>query len=226
MREKIHLILNKPIAIILIILITAILTLIDGNLAYFFGLIISLIFFWLSKSRWSEFSIYKVPLFKTIYTSLIFAIILVLVNDVILQPVIEKLFGSVNLSEMDGIRGKFINYVIYILMSWVFAAFGEEFIYRGFFMKRLALIFGNTGKAWFASAILISIVFGLAHYYQGISGMITTGVIGFGYSLIFLKNRENLLLVIFTHGFFNTIGITQIYLNNERLVIDWIQQFL
>lgn len=226
MRDKLFRIFSAPIAVILIILITATLTLIDGNLAYFFGLAISIIFFWASKFRWSEFGLFKAPLIKTIYGSFILALCLVLFNDLILQPIIEKFFGSVNLSEMDSIRGNFNNYIFYILISWVFAAFGEEFIYRGLFMKKMAMILGDTDKAWLVSAMLISIVFGLAHFYQGPSGVITTSFIGFGYSLIFYKNRKNLLLVIFTHGFYNTIGITQIFLNKERVIIDWVQQFL
>jgi len=91
-------------------------------------------------------------------------------------------------------------------------------------MKQLAHILGDNNKAWIIAAIVISSLFGLVHIYQGISGVITTGMIGF-YSLdkFFYKNRTNLVLVMLTHGFYDAIGITLIYLNKERIISDWIQ---
>ena len=214
MRNKIYNFLTKPIAVILILLITATLISINGNMGYFFGLLTAFIVLWGSKFQWSEFGIGKPYLQKTIFSAFLQAIL------------VEIYLGSIDLSALDGIRGSFINYVFFVLIMWVFAAFGEEFLYRGFFMKRLAVIFGNTNKAWMVSAIVISILFGTAHYYQGFSGMITTGLIGFWFSLIFYRNRNNLTLAILTHGFYDMIGITLIYLNQERVIIDWIQQFL
>ena len=226
MRAKIYSFLTNPIVVILTLLITASLLLIYGNIGYFFGLFVALIVLWGGKFRWSEFGIDKPYLQKTIFYAFLFAILIFIVIDICVQPFVEIYFGSIDLSALDGIRGSFINYVFFILIMWVFAAFGEEFLYRGFFMKRLAVILGNTNKAWLISAIAISVLFGIAHYYQGFSGMITTGLIGFCFSLIFYRNRNNLTLAILTHGFYDMIGITLIYLNQERVIINWIQQFL
>ena len=52
---------------------------------------------------------------------------------------------------------------------------GEEVIYRGFLMGQ---IWGLTENGWVAVA-LSSCVFGLMHGYQGLWGMLRTGVIGF-----------------------------------------------
>ena len=90
-------------------------------------------------------------------------------------------------------------------------------------MKQLAKVLGNTNRAWMISAIIISILFGLAHLYQGLSGVITTGLIGFLMSLVFYKNRKNLILAMLVHGFYDMIGITLIFFSKERIIVDWIQ---
>ncbi|MCX2718109.1 CPBP family intramembrane glutamic endopeptidase [Lentiprolixibacter aurantiacus] len=226
MRTKIFNFLTSPIAVIVVILITAGLQSVSGNLAYFFGIIVALIALWGSKFKWSEFGINKFPWLKTCMRALLLAVLIYLGIDFIVQPLIEHYLGAIDLSALDHIRGSLVNYLIFIVIMWVFAAFGEEFLYRGYFMKRVALFLGDTDKAWLTSAVVISALFGLAHYYQGLSGMITTGLIGFLLALIFYKNRNNLGLAILTHGFYDMIGITLIYLNKERLIADWIGQFL
>src|SRR4030095_8253132 len=50
-------------------------------------------------------------------------------------------------------------------VSWVLAAFGEEMVWRGYAMNRVAEMFGGTTGAWIASAVLVSTVFGIAHDY-------------------------------------------------------------
>jgi uncharacterized protein len=57
----------------------------------------------------------------------------------------------------------------------------EEFLYRGFAMAALS----RAGLATWTIVVLTSILFGLAHAYQGIGGMIGTGLLG----LIFAVSR-------------------------------------
>lgn len=226
MRKQIHTFLTKKPAIILVILLTATLILIDGNTGYFFGLFFALIVFWASKFNWLTFGFGKPNLKKAIPKSLVLAALIFIIVDIVFQPFIELYFGAIDLSALDDIRGNLTNYIVFMVVMWVFAAFGEEFLYRGFFMKRLALVLGDTDRDWLISAILISILFGIAHYYQGPSGMISTGLIGFCYALIFYKNRNNLTMAVLTHGFYNMIGITLIYLNQESAIANWIQGFM
>ncbi len=222
MRTKIHRFFFNPAVIVLIILISSVLTYFTGGLGYIFGMVMALTAFWAGRFKWSEFGVGKFKLVKTTYLSILFAVGIFLLIDLMIQPVIEQLFGAIDLSALDGIRGNLVNYIIFLLFMWVVAAFGEEFLYRGFFMKRLAGIMGDTNRAWLGSAVLISALFGLAHLYQGLSGVITTGLIGLIFSLIFYRNRRNLVLAMLTHGFYDVIGITLIYLNKDRYFIDLI----
>lgn len=226
MRNAISSLFKKPYVIISVIFISATLTYFTGGPGYFFGIATALIAFWSDGFKWIGFGIGRPKWLRSILYSILYSLGIFIVIDILIQPLIELLFGVIDLSNFDGIRGNLINTLILIAFMWVVAGFGEEFLYRGFFMKRLAEIFGNTNKAWFLSAIIISSVFGLAHLYQGLSGVIATGVVGFILSIIFIKNKTNLILVMFTHGFYDVIGILLIYFNKDKIFADWIQNVL
>ena len=115
----------------------------------------------------------------------------------------------------------FANFFVLFLIMWVFAAFGEEFLFSGYYMKHLAEFMGNTNKSWLVSAIIMSIYFGASHNYQGTAGMIAVGLASCVYYFTFYKNRTNLALLVFAHGFYDTIGLTLIYLNRDRTFYDW-----
>jgi len=99
---------------------------------------------------------------------------------------------------------------------WVVAAFGEEFVYRGLLVERLGFLFGHTKAALWIAVLISSNLFGLAHRYQGISGMVTTGVAGFAMGAMFINSKNRLWLTILTHGIYDVIGITLIYLDKEQ----------
>ena len=146
---------------------------------------------------------------------------LIIVNDFIFQPVIEYFFGAIDLSSLEGLKGNWLNYLIFLIFMWVFAAFGEEFLYRGYMVKQVARIFGNSKSAWLIAILISSLAFGFAHLYQGSSGIITAGFVAIIFGSIFYKNQKNLWVLILTHGFYDVFGITLIFLDKERVITDW-----
>jgi membrane protease YdiL (CAAX protease family) len=54
------------------------------------------------------------------------------------------------------------------------AAFCEEFLFRGYLLMQLNYWFHSVSWAW----VLCSVAFGLAHFYQGWSGMTRAGLLG------------------------------------------------
>ena len=50
------------------------------------------------------------------------------------------------------------------------------------------------------------------HAYQGIGGILTTGLIGLTFGLLYLVARRNLWPTIIGHGLVNTFGITVLHL--------------
>ena len=67
---------------------------------------------------------------------------------------------------------------IYLALNWVLAGFGEEMVWRGWALSRAAGFFGSGLRAWALALVLVNAAFGLAHLYQGPSGVIQATVGG------------------------------------------------
>jgi membrane protease YdiL (CAAX protease family) len=203
-------------------IIAPILSIADRNFGYFFGLFVALFLLWGSNWNWAKFGFGQKVNLRTVLRGLLLSIAIFVLVDICIQPFLEIYFGNIDLSSVDEIRGDFASFFILFIIMWVFAAFGEEFLFGGYYMKHLANFFGDTNKAWLLSAIILSIYFGISHNYQGTSGMIAVGLSSTIFFLTFYKNRTNLTLLVFAHGFYDTIGLTLIYLEKDRIFYEWV----
>jgi membrane protease YdiL (CAAX protease family) len=84
---------------------------------------------------------------------------------------------------------------------WVFVALTagicEEILYRGFLIHYFLAAPFHAGLT--AAVIISALIFGLAHLYQGIAGVISTAILGLLFSAIFLMTG-NLLLPMILHA--------------------------
>jgi uncharacterized protein len=79
----------------------------------------------------------------------------------------------------------------------------------------------RTGKSQFiVNLILVSMVFGYAHSYQGITGQVLSGLTGFLLGLLFINQRLNIWLNILTHGFIDTLTFTIFYLGYQNQIFN------
>lgn len=129
------------------------------------------------------------------------------------QPLLTRLLGKPpDLSGFPAVRGNLKFALVMIGLIWILAAFGEELVYRGYLMNRVADLGRGTVTAWVASLILISAVFGLSHYQQGLTGIIEEGSDGLILGLIYLACGRNLAIPIVTHGVCDTTDIVLLFL--------------
>lgn len=98
-----------------------------------------------------------------------------------------------------------------LLLSWTTAAFAEETVYRGWITTRVAELSRFSKVGWIAATLVSSIVFGLLHMYQGLSGMIATGVTGLVLGCVYLASGRNLWAPIVAHGVMDSSGFVMIY---------------
>jgi uncharacterized protein len=103
--------------------------------------------------------------------------------------------------------------LFWLAVSWTLAAFVEEMVYRGWLTARVAELARYSKRGWIAAVVVTSVFFGLAHFYQGMSGMITTGLSGLIFGAAYLASGRNLWCAILAHGFTDTIGFVMIYLD-------------
>jgi len=221
MKNKIYHLLTKKYVVVLLLIFSPILGLIDRNFVFFFALCIPLLILWGSNFRWSYFGFQKRLSLRTVFRSFIIAVGLFFVFYT-LEAFLEIYYGKIDISSLDDIRGNAVGYIITLILVWIFAAFGEEFLFRGYYMNQLAKLFGGSTKAWFVSALIISIYFGISHMYQGPAGIIGIALWHFCVSMLFYKDRKNLIAIVFIHGFYDTIGLTLLYFSKERIIYDWV----
>jgi CAAX protease family protein len=129
------------------------------------------------------------------------------------QPLLSRLLGKPpDLSGFPAVRGNLKLALIMIGLIWILAAFGEELVYRGYLMNRIADLGDGTRTSWIVSLFLISALFGLSHYQQGTTGIIEEGSDGLILGLMYLACRRNLAIPIVAHGVCDTIDIALLYL--------------
>lgn len=167
----------------------------------------------LSGERWSEIGLARPDNFGwAIAVGVVAGVLMELFAVYVTTPLISGFFGTEpNYSEFKEIRGNLILLFIFLGLSWTLAAFGEEICFRGFLMKRIARVFGESRVAWLAALLLSSILFGWGHTEQGVSGWIQEGLSGLILGILFLSAKRNLVVPIVAHGISNTLAFILIY---------------
>lgn len=128
------------------------------------------------------------------------------------QPLLTRLLGKPpDLSSFSAVQGNFKFALLMIGLLWILAAFGEELVYRGYMMNRVADLGGGTRIAWIVSLVLISALFGFSHYQQGLTGVVEEGSDGLILGLLYLGCRKNLAVPIVAHGVCDTIDIVLLF---------------
>lgn len=130
----------------------------------------------------------------------------------VLVPGITKLTGApIDYSSFDQLKGNLPACLIALLIVWVSAGFGEEIIFRGYFMRQFVKFFGESKVSIVLNIVLLACFFGFMHSYQGITGQLVTGFVGALLALIFYLRKYDLWFIIAVHGFFDTIALICIY---------------
>lgn len=132
------------------------------------------------------------------------------------EPCIARLFGHApDVSDFKFLVGNLKALLLLQILNWTLAAFGEEMVYRGYLLNRVADFAGPLGsRAAFATAlVLVSLLFGWAHAEgQGLPGMAQEGWNGLLLGVLYLANRRRLAVPIIAHGVSNTLAFVLIYL--------------
>ena len=134
-----------------------------------------------------------------------FGLLIFVVSNMILGPIIHAIIPE---SIHQGIEVKSIfndmNYLpLWIFIGIFFGGFLEE-LERIFILTRFEKCFGKIGLIF--SLIASSVFFGIGHLYEGFGSMISIGIAGFLYALVYLRKRSALEPVI-AHATYNTVGL-------------------
>ncbi len=129
------------------------------------------------------------------------------------QPLLVKWLGKQpDLEMFRALHGHLMMSLIGLVLVWTLAAFGEEMVYRGYLMNRVADLLNRTRAAWWISLIVVHLAFGLAHAYQGVTGIIDEGLMGVLLGLMYLRTGRNLAVPIVAHGVADTVDLVLMFL--------------
>ncbi len=129
------------------------------------------------------------------------------------QPFLVRVLGKQpDLELFRALHGNLKWTLIALAGAWTLAAFGEEMVYRGYLMNRVADLLNRTRSAWVVSLAVVHVGFGLAHAYQGITGILDEGLAGLLLGLVYLVTKRNLALAIVAHGIGDSIDLVLIFL--------------
>jgi CAAX protease family protein len=123
----------------------------------------------------------------------------------------EKAGFRRDLSKFKEVQGNLELVILGVLYAFIGAGFYEEFMFRGFLMQGLAMLFGASRGAWIVACILQGALFGLAHAYQNPLGIAITGTLGVLLGLLVLASGRNLWPVIIGHGLFDASRFVLFY---------------
>lgn len=129
-----------------------------------------------------------------------------------LVPLITKLTGvPIDYSGFDELEGNLSYFLFFLLLVWATAGFGEEIIFRGYFMRQFVKFFGESKMSILLNIFIVTGFFGFMHSGQGITGQLVTWFVGALIAFIFYLRKYDLWFVIAVHGFFNTLALTCFY---------------
>jgi membrane protease YdiL (CAAX protease family) len=116
-----------------------------------------------------------------------------------------------DLSKFKEVQGNLELTLFGVFYAFIGAGFYEEFMFRGFLMQGLAMLFGASRGAWIVACFVQAALFGAAHAYQNPLGIAITGALGILMGLIVLASGRNLWPVIIGHGLFDASRFVLFY---------------
>jgi membrane protease YdiL (CAAX protease family) len=128
--------------------------------------------------------------------------------------VMANIVGRPEPADMSGynfLSGNLAMLGVVLLSVFIVSSLGEEILYRGFLITRLAEL-GAGGKiAWTAAIFVSSVVFGLIHFTWGPAGMVQTGFMGLALGISYLVVGRNLWVLVLAHFYMDAILMVQMY---------------
>lgn len=134
------------------------------------------------------------------------------------RPLVTGVGDEPDISHLMVINGNFPLFLIALILVWITAAFLQELVFRAFLINSLDVLLGRNERSPWIAVLISSVIFGLMHAWQGIGGIIITGIIGFIFGTAFLLNGRKILPLILAHGILDTISLYMIYSSDGVMV--------
>ena len=172
----------------------------------------------LREQGWDHFGLsFRLGSARTVLRALLLSIVVFIaavVAFIVGAIVMANIVGIPEGADMSGynyLQGNLPMLLISLAGVYVVSSFGEEVIYRGFLINRIAELGGNGKWAWRWAVGVSAVVFGLIHFSWGPIGMVETGFMGLALGISYLLVKRNLWVTILAHAVMDTILMLQMY---------------
>ena len=145
---------------------------------------------------------------RIIVIALAAAVLRIMMGNLVIEPLAGRFWPPIVApAGTEAIAGDFKTALLWLLLVWTWAAFGEEVGYRGYLLTRAADIGKRTTGAYWIGIVVVAVLFGYGHYYKGPAGILDSGVAGLILGAAYMLSGRNLWASILAHGFIDTFGV-------------------
>jgi uncharacterized protein len=137
---------------------------------------------------------------------------------VLILPTASFLTGKpIDLAIFGYLRGNVRELWVNLASTWFVDGAAEEMIFRGYLLHRLMDLAGAFRHAALFAVLCSSAVFGLAHSYQGPTGMIASGITGLLFAAVYFWSNRNLWTPILVHGVLDSLFFACAFVGFSRV---------
>jgi membrane protease YdiL (CAAX protease family) len=168
----------------------------------------------LRAQSWTVIGLRKPPSWlRILWISVSAAVLRIVLGELVVNPLTSRFWPPAAApAGAQAITGNIKYALLALLFVWTFAAFGEEFVYRGYLLARAAELSKNSRIAYLIGIVVVSVLFGYGHYYKGPAGIIDSAVAGLILGVAYLIAGRNLWASILAHGIIDTFAVVIVYL--------------
>ena len=145
---------------------------------------------------------------------LVLTVLAYLTRRLIIAPLHLSPVGVVSFSGLQGNVPGLVAALAFVLTG---VGLIEELQFRGFVMSRVASALGSGPMAWRASALVVGVVFGLAHNALGPANVVYAIMGGIVLGGIYLWSDRNLWVVVIVHSLFDVMRLVQFFIAGNDL---------
>jgi len=136
----------------------------------------------------------------------------VMLDASVIEPLVQHFIHSQpNVGALGTIQGNLPAYLRLLGIALVIGGIAEELVFRGFLIGWSCRLMGE--QTVLPAMVLSSALFGFSHLYQGLAGVVETGIIGVLLATLYVGVGRRLLPGSFAHMTIDAFGITELYTN-------------
>lgn len=205
LRDKKWLMLGEVLLVIVLLLVSSL----SSIISFVTPLLVVMALLWLSGNNWTKMGLRKPGgRWRTsILAGTIGGALFCLLHLLIIEPIGGTLLHTPITAQLfvHSTENSFLAVSSSLLTIWSAQAFGEEMIFRGYLLNRLADLFGRSVTGWSIAYLIQALAFGFTRLSGGPTAVVSATFFGLMIGLLYFLARQNLWSCIVAHGVTGTI---------------------